>query len=117
MANVEIDGVDVSKMVNGLSVEKAHQYNAQTNAAGDTVVDYINMKRTVAVGFRAMGADEMSELQALLEPFTVALSYRDPATDALEEINAIAPKIETDIYTTAGDNVIYNEFTVSFEEL
>lgn len=117
MANLKIDGVDFSGMVNGLTVESAHNYNAETNAAGDTVVDYINSKVKVRAGFRALTADEMELLQEALEGFTVALQYRNPLTQTLREMVAIAPEIKADYYTTAGGRVLFNECTVEFIEL
>lgn len=117
MANLKINGVDFSGMVNGLTVESAHNYNAETNAAGDTVVDYINSKVKVRAGFRALTADEMAALQLLLARFTVSVYYRNPATNTARTISAIAPEVKADYYTTAGGRVLFNEFTVEFIEL
>lgn len=50
MAYFKIGDVDFSLYVNSLKVSKTANYSAQTNAAGDTVVDYINSKRTIEVG-------------------------------------------------------------------
>ncbi|WP_299043897.1 hypothetical protein [uncultured Campylobacter sp.] len=45
MTYFKIGDVDFSMYVNELKVKKQHNYIAQTNAAGDSVVDYINSKR------------------------------------------------------------------------
>ena len=50
MAYFKIDDVDFSTYVNELKINKSSVYNSQTNAAGDTVVDYINAKREIEVG-------------------------------------------------------------------
>mgnify|MGYP003291495799 CR=1 FL=1 len=42
MAYLKIDNTDFSMYVSGLKVGKKSNYNAQTNAAGDTVIDFIN---------------------------------------------------------------------------
>ena len=47
MAYFKINGVDYSMYVNALKVSRECNYNAQTNANGDTVVDYINTKRNI----------------------------------------------------------------------
>ena len=52
MAYFKIGTTDYSKYVNALKVDRGANYNAQTNAAGDTVVDYINHKRTITGRFR-----------------------------------------------------------------
>lgn len=51
MAYLKINDIDYSHLVKQLVVKKSVNYNAQTNAAGDTVVDYINSKRTISVTF------------------------------------------------------------------
>ena len=117
MAYFKIGNVDFSHLVRSLNVAKAHNYNAQTNAAGNTVVDYINTKRTLEVGFIYMDDSAMSELQAAVNEFAVTITYRDPLTNALETANCIAPEIEADYYTIQADRVLYNEFELEFTEL
>lgn len=50
MAYFKIGDVDFSAYVNALKVTNSNNYTALTNANGDTVVDYINNKRTLEVG-------------------------------------------------------------------
>ena len=117
MAYFKIGDTDFSHLVRSLNVTKEHNYNAQTNAAGNTVVDYINSKRTIEVGFIYMDDSAMSELQTAVSSFAVTITYRDPKTNALEVASCIAPEIEADYYTIQADRVLYNEFTVEFTEL
>lgn len=117
MAYFKIGNVDFSHLVRSLNVAKSHNYNAQTNAAGNTVVDYINAKRTLEVGFIYMSDSDMAELQAAVNDFAVTVTYRDPLTNALETANCIAPEIEADYYTIQAGRVLYNEFAVEFTEL
>ena len=44
MTYFKINNVDYSMYVNSLEITINTNYNAQTNAAGNTVVDYINQK-------------------------------------------------------------------------
>lgn len=117
MAYFKIGNTDFSNLVRSLNVSKAHNYNAQTNAAGNTVVDYINTKRTLEVGFIYMDDSAMAELQAAVDDFAVTITYRDPLTNALETANCIAPEIEADYYTIQPGRVLYNEFEIEFNEL
>ena len=117
MAYFKIGDTDFSHLVRSLNITKAHNYNAQTNAAGNTVVDYINAKRTIEVGFIYMDDSAMIELQTAVNDFAVTVTYRDPKTNALEVASCIAPEIEADYYTIQADRVLYNELTVEFTEL
>ena len=117
MAYFKIGDTDFSHLVRSMNIAKAHNYNAQTNAAGNTVVDYINTKRTIEVGFIYMNDSDMAALQAAVDSFAVTVTYRDPKTNALEVASCIAPEIEADYYTIQADRVLYNELTVEFTEL
>lgn len=117
MAYFKIGDTDFSHLVRSLNVAKEHNYNAQTNAAGNTVVDYINTKRNIEVGFIYMDDSDMAALQAAVDSFEVTITYRDPKTNALEVASCIAPKIEADYYTIQADRVLYSEFAVEFTEL
>ena len=117
MAYLKIGDTDFSHLVRSLNITKEHNYNAQTNAAGNTVVDYINAKRTIEVGFIYMNDSAMAALQTAVSSFAVTITYRDPKTNALEVASCIAPEIEADYYTIQADRVLYNEFTLEFTEL
>lgn len=118
MAYFKINGVDYSKYVNELKVKQTANYNAQTNAAGDTVVDYINAKRSIKVGIIALDSSVMPQIQEAIDGFNVAISFRNPKTNALEEnVNCIIPSNEVDYYTIQANKVMFNGFDLTFTEL
>lgn len=114
----KINNIDFSKYVNGLTINKANIYNSQTNAAGNSVVDYINSKRIITVGIIPLNDTAMAELQAAIDNFNVSISFRNPKTNILEEnVNCILPEEEVSYYTIQANKVMYNAFTLSFTEL
>lgn len=121
MTYFKINGYDFSHFVNELKVKRGANYNAQTNAAGDTVVDYINHKRTVEVGFVPLDRLEMYELKLQLRNLNVSISFYDvesTATDKLTTISCIAPDVDVEYYTIQSDDkVLHQPFTVKFTEL
>ena len=119
MSYFKIDGKDFSNCVKELKIAKTANYNAQTNAAGDTVVDYINSKREIEVTIIPLEAAKAAEILAAIDNFNVALSFRNPITNALEDnVNCIIPDTEVDYYTIqTGGLVLFNEFSLTFEEL
>lgn len=118
MEYLKINNTDFSQYVNQLNVTKTVNYNSQTNAAGDTVVDYINTKRTIEVGFIPLDSEVMLRLQLVLDNFNVSLSYRNPKTNTIEEnVNCIVPEDTVEYYTIRADRVMYNAFTLTFIEL
>jgi hypothetical protein len=117
MAYFKINNVDYSKHVNELKVGNSAIYNAQTNAAGDTVVDYINSKRVVEVGIIPLDSSTMASLQAAINAFNVSISFLNPQTNQLETINSIIPKDNVEYYTIQANKVMFKAFTLKFEEL
>lgn len=118
MEYFKIGNKDFSKYVNELSIQSNVNYNAQTNAAGNTVVDYINTKRQITVGFIYMDAAAMLSLQSAISAFSVSLSFRNPKTNTLENnVACIIPSNEIDYYTIQQNKVMYNEFSLTFIEL
>lgn len=118
MAYFKIGDVDFSAYVNELTVKKSANYNAQTNAAGDTVVDYINTKRQIEVGIITLDEADAQTILAAVEGFNVLISYRDPRTGALVEgVNCIIPDTDVEYYTIQTDKVLVNEFSLKFTEL
>lgn len=117
MAYFKINNVDFSPYVNKLIVNKEANYNAQTNAAGNTVVDLINHKRTVEVGIIPLTNEAMAQLMALLDNFNVTITYLNPNTKALDTINCIIPSSNVDYYTIQANNVLFNAFSLEFIEL
>lgn len=118
MAYFKINDVDYSSCVNALKVGTANNYNSQTNAAGDTVVDYINKKRTIEVGIIPLNEADAASLLEAIDSFNVSISFRNPKTKALEEgVNCIIPSNEVEYYTIQAGMVKLNGFNLSFIEL
>lgn len=108
---------DYSNICNKLSITNKANYNAQTNAAGNTVVEYINAKREIEVGIIPLTDDRLIGLLADIERFNVSISFRNPRTNQLETINTIIPSTNVDYYTIRENNVSYNQLTLRFIEL
>lgn len=118
MAYFKIGDEDYSKYVNTLKVATEAKYNAQTNAAGNTVVDFINKKRVIEVGIIPLDSAAMQALKTAIDAFSVSISYRDPKTGALAEgVNCIIPEDEIEYYTIQANKVMYNALNLTFIEL
>lgn len=118
MAYFKVDNIDLSAYVNGLTIGKTANYNAQTNAAGDTVVDYINTKRTITVNFIQLNGEQMKTVLSAIDKFSVNISYLNPLTAELtENIDCIVPENEVEYMTINKNGTIYNEFSIDFIEL
>lgn len=118
MAYFLIDNVDFSTYVNALKVDSEANYVSQTNAAGNTVVDYINSKRVIEVGIIPLDNTAMIELMTTINKFNVAISFRNPMTGALENgVNCIIPSSNVEYYTIQADKVMFKAFTLKFIEL
>lgn len=118
MAYLKINDIDFSLYVNSLKVNDKAVYNSQTNAAGNTIVDLINNKRTVDVGFIPLDGEEMKALQTELDKFNVTLSFYNPKTNSIENgVNCIVPANSIEYYTIRADKVLLKTFTVTFNEL
>lgn len=117
MAYLKIDNIDFSKYVSGLKVGKKSNYNAQTNAAGNTVVDYINCKRTITVNIIPVDDEAMKSLLAAISRFNVSLTYREPTSGNMVAISAIIPDSDVEYYTIQADKVMYKAFSLTFTEL
>lgn len=118
MAYFKIGEKDYSMYVNELNISTDTNYNSQTNAAGDTVVDYINQKREIEVGIIPLDDTVMAELQADIGAFNVSISFRNPTTNVLEEnVDCIIPSHDVEYYTIQVNKVMYNGLTLKFTEL
>lgn len=114
----KINDVDFSTYVNKLEVSKVAHYNAQTNAAGNTVVDFINHKRTISVGIIPLSNEDIIPLLNAIAQFNVKVSFRDPHTGVLaEDVDCIIPSEAISYYTIQANNVRFNAFTLTFTEL
>ena len=118
MTCLKINGIDFSHCVNQLDIAKAAKYNAVTNAAGNTVVDYINSKRSITVGIVPLTPTDMMALQAAIDGFNVSLSFLNPVTNVVENnVNCIIPQTAVSYYTIQADKVLFKAFTLTFTEL
>lgn len=118
MAFFMIDDKDFSRYVNQLTISKTANYNAQTNAAGDTVVDFINAKRKITVGIIPLDGAVATELLNLLSNFSVNLSFLNPITNEREDgVACIIPDTEIEYYTIQAGRIFINGFTLEFTEL
>lgn len=117
MAYIKINNIDFSMYCNKLNVSKTANYTAQTNAAGNTVVDFINHKKTIEVGIIPLDDSAMVSLQTELAKFNVSITFLDPATKALNTINCIIPEDNIEYYTIQSNKVMFNAFLLEFIEL
>ena len=118
MAYFKIGQNDYSSIVSGLKVSKANKYNAQVNAAGNTIVDFINTKRSFDVEIIALDDTKMAQLQRDLDAFNISVSFRNPQTNTLEEnVNCIIPTHQIEYYTIQVNKVMYNAMTLKITEL
>lgn len=118
MAYFKINNTDYSMYVNELKIESKANYTAQTNAAGNTVVDYINTKRTINVGIIPLDAAVMKELQNAIAAFNVSITFLNPKTNELEEgVACIIPSNNVDYYTIQANKTTFNAFKLKFIEL
>lgn len=116
MAYFKIGKTDFSNIVNELKIDNTSNYNSQTNAAGDTVVDYINTKRIIEVGIIPLDDTDMANLQTAIKDFNVMISFRNPRTNQLETIFCIVPESGVEYYTIQANKVMYKAFKLKFIE-
>ena len=116
MAYFKIGKTDFSNIVNELKIDNTSNYNSQTNAAGDTVVDYINTKRIIEVGIIPLDDTDMAKLQTAINDFNVMISFRNPRTNQLETTFCIIPESGVEYYTIQANKVMYKAFKLKFIE-
>lgn len=117
MTYFKIGDTDYSMFVNELAISEKTNYNEQTNAAGNSVVDYINKKRVIDVGIIPLNDDIMKQLKNDIAAFNVTVSYLNPDTKELEEVNCIIPDSDVEYYTIQTDKVMFNAMSLTFTEL
>lgn len=118
MAYFKIGNMDVSAYTSGLKISNAANYNARTNAAGNTVIDYINTKRTFEITIIPMKADAiLNALLSRINSLTFTITYLNPDTRAEETVNVMMPQKEIEYYTIQADKVLYKPFTLTMIEL
>ena len=118
MAYFKINNVDYSMYVNSLEITTNTNYNAQTNAAGNTVVDYINQKRQIKVGIIPLDDTVMATLKNAIDNFNVSISFLNPKTKTIEDnVDVIIPSNDVKYYTIQVNKVSFDGFTLTFTEL
>lgn len=117
MSYLKIKEVDYSSFVSGLKVDKSFNYNAQTNAAGNTLVDLVNSKYSVEATIIPLDSTTMATLQEALNSFKCQISFLNPQTKQLTTINAIVSDVKVEYYTIQASKTLYKAFTITFKEL
>ena len=115
---LKINGNDYSMYVNKLMVGKEHFYKSMTNAAGNTLVKYVNSKRTIEVGIIPLDGNVMARLLADVDKFNVTISYRNPETnDVIENVKCIIPNHLVEYYTIQSGNAKFKALSLQIKEL
>ena len=110
----KIGDTDFSTIVSSLKVSSVVNYNAQTNAAGNTIVDYINNKKVIEVGIIPLKDNELYPLLKAIEDFNVNITFRNPSTKTLTTINCIIPQNDVEYYTIQDNTISYKTLTLTF---
>lgn len=114
----KINGHDYSNYINKLVVGNEHFYKSMTTAGGNTLVKYINSKRSFEVGFIPLDDASMVGLLQDVDSFQVTISYRDPKTNELvENVKCIIPNNLIEYYTIQVGKVSYKAFSIQIHEL
>lgn len=109
---------DFSMYVSSLKVKKNAVYSALTNAAGNTVVDYVNSKRTIEVEIIPLNEVDMLKILTAIGSLGVSISFRNPHTNLIEEnVSCIIPGTDIDFYTIQTNKVMYKQMKLTFTEL
>lgn len=116
MAYFKINNTDLSDYVAQLKIKKTNNYTAQTNAAGNSVVDYINEKREIQVEIIPLEEKDFRIVLAAIV-FNPTIYYRDPMTGELSNANCIIDNNSIDYYTIQQNRVMYKKMTLKFTEL
>lgn len=118
MSYLKIGNNDYSSYVSELKVTNQHKYYAQDNAAGDTVVDYVNSKRQIDLEIIAVNDTVMSNLLADLDQFEVSLSFLNPKTKTLEtNVDCIIPENAVEYYMITQGKTLFKKFNIRLIEL
>ena len=120
MTYFKINGYDYSRCVNQLNIQKVANYTTQMNAAGNSVVEYINSKRTITVGIIPLTADDVENLHTALADkgsIEMDIQFLNPETNSIDEAHCILPDTAISYYTIQADKVLLNAFTLVFTEL
>lgn len=122
MAYFKIGDTDFSGYVGGLTVKTQQKFNSQTNAAGNTVIDRINEKKTVTVSFVPLGDTAVYTLLNTIKTARtnsgyITITFLNPETNTNGTINTWVADTNVSYYTIQSGNVRLKAFTVTFTEL
>lgn len=118
MTYFKLNDMDLSALVNEFTITDNVNYNAQTNANGNTVVDYINKKRVFKVGIIPLNQLLMSMLKTELNKFNVKITYLDPDTGELvENVECIITTNDISYYTIQINKTSFKAVNLQFSEL
>ena len=118
MIYFKIGNIDYSKYVSGLTVTKNTNYNGLTNAAGDTVVDFLNQKRTIDVVIIPLDVAKLNSLLTAIDSFNMTINFYDPKTNKISEnVNVIIADYSVEYYTIQDTKQMVQAFTLTFVEL
>lgn len=117
MAYFKINNIDFSMYVNTLDITKNQIYKSQINAAGNTIVKYVNTKRIINVGIIPLDSVAMITLQNAIANLTASISFMNPDTGMLETVNCMIPTQSVSYYTIRAGNTSFKAFTLQFSEL
>ena len=118
MIYFKIGDTDYSKYVSGLTVTKNTNYNGLTNAAGDTVVDFLNQKRTIDVVIIPLDVAKLNSLLTAIDSFNMTINFYDPKTNKISEnVNVIISDYSVEYYTIQDTKQMVQAFTLTFVEL
>lgn len=114
---LKIGSKDFSDLVSGLKVgyETLVSDSSGRNAAGDTVLDVINMKRKIYVTLRHTTVAEMKEFLAAIEPYQVTISYLDPKTNVFSSADTYTGTPEPEYYNVSHS--LFKPMSINFIEL
>lgn len=117
MAYFKIGSTDFSNVASGLQISYKHKYKAKESALGNTTIDYITRKRTVAVDIIPIDDTQMQTLLAAVDAFSVSIQVLEPKTKALATISAKVNDYTVAYYTIQETKTSYQKFSLVFEEL
>ena len=112
----KIDNTDISNFVSSLKITTKRNYSAQSNAAGNRVVDYLNEKRKIEVEIIPLEESDYRQVLSAIQ-FNSTISYRNPQTGELTTANSIIDSNETAYYTIQQNRVMYKKMKLTYNEL
>ena len=119
MTFLKINNTDYSMYCSGLKVETVYKYNPITNAAGNTLIDYVNDKRVFTISIIPLNDTIMSQLLSDLDTEeNITISFLSPLENILENnVKCVCDKIGVEYYTIQDTKKLYKAFTFTLTEL